>query len=305
MNLHRYLRRFHDEHAMMSKFDLDRIRRLRDTVQDRLVDRLFAAERPAVHRWLPQGSYAMNTMVRNTNNGEPDMDIDVGVVFRYEDLIDRYGSGRPPDVIKRWVSQALQQGNLSRSPRVRRNCVSVWYGGGEQIDLPVYRLTRRYNGDEFLELASESWTLSDPEGVNDWFADNVSGAPQLRRLVRLFKVLGRRQVPRLSGFAITSLVVQHYHSVEDRDDLAFYATAKQILAALQRSVRLEHPVLLGRLITKHEDDVAAETFLERLSVKLEILSTAFRPGTNAPSALRAWRHVFQHPFFSAAAADSV
>jgi len=306
VDLHSLVRTFHDEHVTVSKFEVDRITSLRDTVKARLIRNLALHGRPKVQHWISQGSYAMSTMVKSLKTGKPDMDLDIGIVFKYEDLMTGFDTEMKPNLVKRWVADALMQGNLISPPQVRKNCVTVWYESGEQIDIPVYRRTTRYQGDEFFELASSEWIVSDPTGVNDWFRDMVGnlspeagGSQQLRRLVRLFKVLGRHQTPKLSGFAITALVVENYKPVEGRDDHSFFLTAQRIVDSLTQTRRIYHPVLIGRRITKTVNDTAVVTYRDRLKTRVSILQPAFTTGVTYERAIRAWAMAFPHPFFRA------
>lgn len=287
----------------MSGVDTARITELREIVKQRIESRFEQARRPRVHQWIRQGSHAMHTMIRDLRTGRPDMDLDIGVVFRYEDLITRMQTEYPPGVIKRWIAEGLLHENLREPPQIRQNCVTVWYGTGEQIDVPVYRISRLYRGDEYLEIASKEWVLSDPVGVNDWFTEECQRSPettgslQLRRLVRLFKALGRSQTPRLSGFAITALVAKHYVPREGRDDYSFYLTGQRMLESLIATTRIEHPVLLGRMVTKGVGDPAVVKYRDRLRLKLSTLSKAFGPVADERAAVCAWLKVFQHAYF--------
>lgn len=303
MDLNWLVRGFHDDVVMMSRVDTERITALRETVQQRTENWLAQADRPEVHQWILQGSHAMNTMIRDLRTGRPDMDLDIGVVFRYEDLITRLQTEYAPGVIKRWIAKGLEHGNLREPPQIRKNCVTVWYRNGEQIDVPVYRISRLYRGDEYLELASQEWVLSDPVGVNTWFTEeckrspDCSGTLQLRRLVRLFKALGRSQTPRLSGFAITALVVNNYVPHDCRDDYSFYMTGLRMVESLTATTRVEHPVLLGRMVTKGIGEPAVVRYRNRLRTKLSMLSQAFGQAKDERAAIRAWLHVFNHDYF--------
>lgn len=304
MDLNWLIRGFHDDCVMMSSTDTDRITMLRDTIKERIERRLDQAGRPAIHRWIRQGSHAMHTMIRDLATGKPDMDLDIGVVFRYEDLITRLKTEYPPLVVKRWIAEALDHGNQNESPQIRKNCTTVRYRSGEQIDVPIYRISRLYRGDEYMELASTGWILSDPAGVNDWFTEKcqlspeTSGSLQLRRIVRLFKALGRSQTPQLSGFAVTALVAKNYVPRDGRDDYSFYLTGQRIMESLTKSAQIEHPVLLGRTITKGVADAAVVTYRNRLRAKLGALGSAFSTGNDEGAAVRAWRQVFyNHNYF--------
>ena len=299
MDLNWLVRSFHDEIVMMSSADTERIRLLRDTVIQRIESRLTQARRPTVHQWINQGSYAMNTMIRDLNTGKPDMDLDIGIVFRYEDLITRLQTEYTPIAVKRWIIDGLSHGNQKEPPQIRKNCTTVWYNTGEQIDVPIYRITRLYRGDEHLELASNEWVISDPLGVNEWFTDQCQRSPetagslQVRRIVRLFKALARSQNPPLSGFAITTLVVNNYVPKDGRDDYSFYLTGRRMLEALSRSTFIEHPVLLGRVIDRGGGVIK---YRDRLSSKLTHLSSAFTTN-NERVAVLAWLKVFPHAYF--------
>ncbi len=138
--------------------------------------------------------------------------------------------------------------------------------------MPVYRrvTTKDFFGNETVhhELASSDWIRSDARDVTEWFEkENNRQSPdqdngrQLRRMVRLIKKFARSrdswkgQI--LSGFGITKLVTERFHSSADREDEALYYTMKGIRDRLQFDLVVKHPVTPGATITKGADDAKA------------------------------------------------
>ncbi len=247
-----------------------------------------------------QGSYAMHTMVQTENN---DFDIDDGVYFKKEDLIDRYGIEKTPDEMKRMVKKAVSHHGLKEDPEIKENCVRVKYEKGYHIDIPVYRTVNYEQANQYYELAAAGeWKKSDPRAVTKWFNDAVSkkspdsiNGQQMRRIVRLLKDLVKRNTGILekgvSGFIISKLVEEEYEAHENRDDEALYYTMKNIHERLEEDMEVRHPII-DEMLTEGLFDPKITIFKKHLKSALNQLDILFE--TDDPAiAQEAWGDVFQ------------
>jgi len=181
---------YHDDKVTLPKSERTNMRDRRDATRERLKKRLKDKENPSPQEFIKQGSYAMITMVQDSNN---DYDIDDGVYFTQTSLKGPNGGDKAARDARQMVCDALKgDDRFSQEPEVKKNCVRVFYKAGYHIDLPVYRIR---DDDEDYELASGSdWVHSRAADVEDWFnkanqelsPDETNGR-QFRRMVRLLK----------------------------------------------------------------------------------------------------------------------
>ncbi len=156
---------FNDEVAL-SQSEQNEMRSRRNANRTRLEKGLKKNEKPLPNEHVPQGSYAMHTMVKDKDN---DYDIDDGVVFDKADLVGAQGAEMTALDVRKMVRDALDDGSFSKAPEVRTNCVRVFYTAGYHVDVPVYRKL----DDGSLELASAAWKGSSPTEVTEWYNKSV------------------------------------------------------------------------------------------------------------------------------------
>ena len=157
----------------LSKKQQDEMRTRRDAGRTRLESGLTVAKHPLPKETASQGSYQMRTMTQDDDN---DYDIDDGVYFDDDDLIDGNGNALSPLAARDRVCDALKwDGRLKHEAEVKRNCVRQVYPAGYHIDVPVYRIVTDDDGEkEWYELASgDDWVESDARDVTRWFNDLV------------------------------------------------------------------------------------------------------------------------------------
>jgi hypothetical protein len=310
INCNSEIKKYHSNEVVLSKTQQDEMRGRRDSGRIRLENGLIKAEHPLPYLIVSQGSYAMYTMVQDD---EYDYDIDDGVYFNSDELLDNNGNELEPKAVRKRVKNALYDERLAFDAQVKNNCVRQYYPVGYHIDLPVYRTTRSQDvlGNETVthELASgDEWVVSDARAVTKWFKDEVkqelkSGdidTSQIRRVVRLTKKMARSRMAwknkTTSGICITKLVVDHMVNVADRDDEALRFTWKAIKDVLNISHRIRHPVQSKNLA--EWDDEGVGFFKDCLSENLKDLEVLDESDCNHETAMNVWNKVFNTEYFS-------
>ena len=301
---------YHDKKATLPDAERREMRDRRDANRQRLKTGLDRERAPKTIECRSQGSYAMRTMVQQPDK---DYDIDDGVYFDKDKLKGPRGGDKTSSDAKDMVRKALQDERFDTPPESRTNCVRVYYAAGYHVDIPVYRRVRETNswGEAitWFELAGTEWKRSDPLAVTAWFAaenkrqspDTANGG-QLRRIVRLLKAFARSRPSWrdsiASGFMITKLVVDHYAPHSGRDDLALYHTMVAIYDRLCTTLEIEHPTVVGEMLTKGPDDARAKHLRDKLGWAVEQLQDTFLLDCTRAHTLGAWDKIFHTTFFS-------
>jgi hypothetical protein len=285
------------------------MRERRDANRRRLKGGLIRDESPTPIACHSQGSYAMHTMVQQTDK---DYDIDDGGYFTKESLQGPRGGDKSASDAKEMVRKALHTDSFKKPPDVLKNCVRVYYDAGYHVDVPVYRKFVRTNaqGEEVVvyELASSDWKRSDPRAVTSWFLnENKRQSPdqenggQLRRVTRLLKAFARSRDSwkgRIAtGFMITKLVTEKYVAHPNREDKTLYDTMVAIRDRLNHDLEIAHPTVEGEYLTKGTDDARARIFGEKLDEAIDKLAVLFDSCCSRERALKAWDQVFNTAFF--------
>lgn len=303
--------RFHDDEITLSKCGRDEMRARRDAGRRRLEIGLEVECHPQAKITCSQGSYAMWSMVQDRDN---DYDIDDGIYFDEVDLVDDQGRLLSPQQAKERICTALSRDKrFAQAAVVLANCVRQVYSEGYHIDMPVYRIVKRDDGQggacDVFELASnEDWVMSDARSTTRWFRDEVATrnarrageGDQMRRVVRLSKGFSRSgegwKEKTTSGIVITKLVVDHFVGSEERDDEALLATWKAIRVHLDVTTRVNHPVNSTDLA--EEGNAKVLFFRGKLSWALEELAI-LEGGCTRVEARDTWDKVFHSGYFGA------
>ena len=308
-NVHQDIHAYHDERVTLGMGERDEMRERRNANRIRIKAGLNRDHRPAPRRFQSQGSYAMRTMVQDSDK---DYDIDDGIYFDIESLRGPRGADKTSLETRTMVCEAVHDERFNKAPEVRENCVRVYYAEGYHVDLPVYRVvkTRGLTGSRtYCELAGATWKRSDPQSVTAWLRDadaarsqgNDSGVGQLRRIVRLLKSFARSRSSwhgRIaSGFMITKLVVEQYQP-NFREDLALFNTAVAIRDRLVRNLEVDHPTVRGEMLTRGPDDARARFLLEKLEMAIHRLKPLLAANCGRAQALNGWDAFFDSTFFS-------
>ena len=300
------IKRYHNKKVTLSGDEQDGMRGRRNVNRKRLKKGLAENGDPKPVGQRTQGSYAMKTMIQEIGNKH---DIDDGVYFSVESLVGSGDADKTALNARKMVRDALDDGSFTRPPKLKKNCVRVYYEAGYHVDVPVYRTwdEEDYWGEitTHVELASADWKKSDPLAVTNWFRDAVKeNSPeddqtQMRRVVRMHKKFAHSRDSwsdkNLSGFAMSKLVHEKFVGCSGDDERSLHQTMKAIKARLDFDLSIEHPVVDEMLA--ESDDPKSKFFHEKLTENLKHLDILDDSGCSKSDALRAWKKVFNDDFF--------
>lgn len=306
-NANKHLVNFHDARVFVNDASLSLARQRRQANRDRLKRGLEAAKEPAALEHVPQGSYAMSTMVQAESESS---DIDDGVVFSREALKGARGGDRTAKDTKEMVRAAVASTeDFKTPPEVRGNCVRIYYVDGFHVDMPVYR-TYDENGTTRKEIASTSeWKASAPEDITNWFNEQVTAKSpdetngrQMRRIVRLLKAWSKSRASwsMPSGFILSVLVDENYYSNplwKDRDDLALLHVMRGIRNRLMTNERVYRPVSPREEITRDSTLARIRKLRDELSSAIAELSKIERSDCDELMTLKALKTMFFTDYF--------
>jgi hypothetical protein len=294
---------FHDEDVTLKQEERTAMRDRRNSNRNRLKKNLKDKEKPLPAMFIKQGSYAMLTMIQDSDN---DYDIDDGVYFTKESLKDKDGKDMVPKNARQMVCDALKDDRFNKQPQVRKSCVRIFYEEGYHVDMPIYRITEQ---EEYELAMGDSWTISRAADVEDWFNNvNQKKSPdenngrQFRRIVRLLKKFARSRVDWkekiASGFTITKLAEERYIANKDREDMSLRNTMKDMCIRLLSDLEVAHPVTPGAKLTNGPDDEGTKFLRSKLSDAINTLNDLDDPNCTLEKALAVWDKVFNTDFFS-------
>jgi len=303
-NMHKTINEFYENHVRL-KDERKKLAEYRDINLDRLRTGLESLEYPKFYKYVNQGSYAMSTINQHPNK---DYDIDVGIIFRKDDL-----PSTALDARKR-VEDAMREGggNFSQPPEAKTNAVRVYYTEGHHIDLAIYRTHVDIGGNEVCEHSGSDWTPRDPMDITNWFntkvVDRSPSNPQatvaehqLRRVVRWLKVFAKsRETWDLPGGLILSVLTEEcYQADNDRDDVSLLNTMNAVLQRLKISEDVYNPIDRSRLLTNRPIDQGRICRLrDKLGIAIDKLQVLHDDKCTEGNALTAWYWVFQHDFWN-------
>jgi len=302
---------FHSKVVTLSRADQDEMRSRRDNGRTRLKKGLERENHPLPKEFSSQGSYAMRTMVEDS---QCEYDIDDGAYFPKDDLKVSSGAFLAPKAARQRICDALNQDERTYDAIVKTNCVRQEYAAGYHIDIPVYRTQQviDLSGAEKTkyELASgDEWIESDAREVTKWFNGKVgedirrgqTDHSQLRRLTKLTKAMARSRISWKSkttgGICISKLIVDHLVTDGSGDDKALRKTWQAIKKTLEISLEIKHPVLVGKLLARF-DDSGVQFFRDCLIDSLKTLEILDEEDCTEAKARKAWDKVFNCSFFS-------
>ncbi len=282
------------------------MRERRDANRKRLKKGLADNNDPSPTGQWTQGSYAMRTMIQETGSK---YDIDDGVYFSRDSLKGTQGAEKTAIAARNMVRDAIDDGTFTRAPKVKKNCVRVYYSPGYHVDIPVYRTWEEEGlfGEviERLQLASADWKDSDPLKVTEWFNNAMKELSppddntQFRRIVRLHKKFSnsreswRDKTP--SGFTVSKLCQEEYVPASGDDEKSLHLTMKAIKARLDFDLSVAHPVVSEELAG--DNDPKTEFLRQKLVENLKHLEILDDPNCTKKDALAAWAKVFNDEFF--------
>lgn len=303
------IRAYHDERVQITENQKKKLRKRRDANRDRLERGLKKNEDPTPVKPVIQGSYAMGTVIQEPESA---YDIDDGAVFTAKSLIGPKGAPKTALDARKMVRDAVDDGSFKTDPKVKTNCVRVYYDDGPHVDIPVYRSTKDWIGEDKYELASVDWKESDPEGVNRWFREWVkakaaAGMVHSHELIRLLKAICKYRpsyttLP--SGFVLTVLVQECYQSSHGRLDIELRELIETVHRRLENNLMVAHPVVFGEWLIDEDTKHRTEKLHEVLGRLVQTFAALDRPNCTRSETLKAWKEVFNTDFFDQGIADA-
>jgi hypothetical protein len=260
---------FYKKQVRLDTFSKDSLKTARDTCSNNVKNGLAKNGDPAPIGFVPQGSFAMETVVQHDDYK---YDIDYGIVFSKESLVGPRGGDKGPRDARQMVADAFKDKRFDSEPIVKTNCVRFPYAAGYHVDMPVYRESKNIWGTTIWEIASgDNWVESRPKAVTAWFDASVTAQSpdgkddgQMRRITCLLKAVEKTRVSYNwpSGFIVSVLAKDKYVS-DERDDIAFVKTVRAIVRRLNAYTSVDHPVVGGKLA--QEGDTAVCWMRDKLA----------------------------------------
>ena len=293
---------FLEKKVRLSKEDKNDLKDYRKKNLTRLTNGLKKNSEPAYHKAINQGSYAMHTI---NQHPDKDYDIDVGIIFKREDLKGSNGADKTALDARKMVCEAMKDDKFNKQPKVLKNCVRVYYEEGHHVDMPVYRIYENEDKEIIQELASNEWEESDPESITTWYNDAVieqspdtTNGRQMRRITRLNKKWAKSRdswnMP--SGFMISILVDEKYFDELDRDDESLYKTIKAIRDRLKYDKTLNNPITRDS-ISNGKEHLLTNMYNELDKVLADTLYILEEDECTYEQAMKAWSKFFKDDFF--------
>jgi len=286
------IKKYWDEEVKLSEDDVGVLRGNRDENIKKLKKRLMDDSFPLHKEEINQGSYSMKTIIQHPRN---DYDIDVGIVFKEDDL-QKKGKNNPLE-IRKYIAEIMKDDRFNKQPDYKKNCVRVYYNDGHHIDMPIYKEYKNEN-KTIQELASSLWEESDPKSINKWFVKRKEEKSELKKIVQLFKKWARSRnswsLP--SGLILTILANEKYVSYYSRLDEKFYWTLKALKDRLKYDKKVFNPTNNDEITSSDKHSVKVNNLTKRLDemfVFLEELETT----SDKKKVLLIWKRFFNDDFF--------
>jgi len=295
-NCSKEMMEFLEKKVRLSQKEKDNLKDYRDKNLKRLRDGLKKNDEPEYYKYINQGSYAMHTINQHPDN---DYDIDVGIIFKREDLKGSNGADKTALDARKMVCKAMQDNKFKKQPEVLKNCVRVYYEEGHHVDMPVYRIYNNENGKEILELAGSEWEESDPEAITRWFKEEKQRKSQLKDIVQLSKKWSKSRdswnMP--SGLLFTILLSENY-TVHERIDETFYWSLKELRNRLKYDKKVFNPTNCDEITSRDKHLKKVEFLFDKLEDALDNnLYILEEDDCTYKQAMKAWSKFFKDDFF--------
>lgn len=223
-----------EENISVSSSKKDTLRKGRNSIREKVRKELKDKEKKSP-KFSMQGSFAMNTMIREENSK---YDIDDGVyISDYED--EEKESWPVPSTVHNWIVNAVEN-QTSKKPIDKNTCVRVDYEADYHIDIPIYIVK-----DDIAYLAhkSKGWIVSDPKSFKEWYKEkNKDTNNQLRRTIKYLKKWKEYKKIDFKGIEITILASNNYSNIDGNDLKSILATVSNIIIELDSEFVCYRPV---------------------------------------------------------------
>lgn len=265
--------------------DVKFLRAARNKVVTRIKNHFSDYLNQPTPKFIGQGSFSMKTIVKPHSGA---YDIDVGVYLQGQS---RYRADWPkPETVSNWLKKALKN-HTSIKPIDKKTCLRIIYKPKQRgsaiyyhVDLPIYIEYENLWGNKKTRIGQNGekcWEeKSDPKGFTSWVTKacqrNKIDKSQFIRIVKYLKAWKdnhKKKGKMPNGMLLTVLAGENFIHNE-RDDISFYKTIKNISRQLNASHYIEKPVEphndLGDYLT-HEQ---WKKFKKKLDILIEDMKQA-------------------------------
>lgn len=254
----------------------------RQALQKRIVDFFKTKPSVPVPKFYIQGSYKMGTMVIDKMGT---YDVDLGIYFLTKPTVE-------PLTLQKYVSDAVIS-HTETGVEHKDKCIRVIYKGDFDIDLPVYY--KSINDKHPFLATKNKWFESDPKEICDWFDSKKDNNGQLVRLVKYFKAWANNRSKKMpSGIAFSVWCAKNFKP-NNRDDIAFYDTAKAIYDSFLWDISCKNPATPGDDFLTKLDSGQKSNFKETFSNLIKDAERALKQD-NLTSSCNIWKQQFGEKF---------
>ena len=248
------------------------------------VRRVLARALPAEYavRFVAQGSFRLRTCVRRAG-----LDIDDCVIIEH-----REGFNVTVAELHAVVFATLRNHNIAVYPRCP--CLRAMFGNGVRVDLALYVQTPERA--TFFAHRRDGWVLTHPSYLTAWFERAAESAPQLRRLVKYYKLWSRRVTGKMPSGVVAMILFTRFYHPDIRDDIAFVKTVDAVASHLAAGGGCRRPTppaneeLLWRELTHEEGSQCIAALRSVAAIGRRALDAP------APIATALWLEVFGSAF---------
>ena len=297
INCEKEIKAYWDEKVKLLQRDVKTLTGHRDANMKKLKKRLKEDDFPLYNEEINQGSYSMKTIIQHPKN---DYDIDVGIVFKEEDLKSK--SKNDPLKIRQYIANLMKDQRFKEQPDCKKNCVRIHYNDGYHIDIPIYKKCINSSDELILKLASSDWEESDAKSINKWFREQKKEKLELKKLVQLTKKWSRSRISwnLPSGLILTILTDEKYVE-KTRLDERFYWTLKSLYERLRNDKEVYNPTNNDEITLSEKHKKKVENLYDRLhemfDVDGKVNFSELETTQDKKKALFIWKKFFNDDFF--------
>lgn len=256
--------------------------------------------KPRVWKFVEQGSWAHNTIIRPVEGGEFDADLLV--------IIDPVEGWTASDYVESLGEIFEESGVYKDKTKVWEYCITITYAGDRKIDIaPCIRGRVIADRLEVCNLPEDAFERTEPIEYTDWFntKNGYSGSNSFRKVTRLIKYL--RDIEKdfkCPSIVLTTLIGEQIEW-SDKDAIEFEdvpTTLKTVFNRLDAwlQARVKKPAIFNPGL-KSEDFAATMSEDEYTSLRLSINSLRLKVDEAYDkkgrfNSILAWREIFGDKF---------
>lgn len=255
---------------------------------------------PKILRWVPQGSWAHQTIIKPVDQGEFDADL-----LTFIDPIEKWNAA---DFLDSLYDSLRENGTYKDKLKRWSHCVTITYANDKKIDVAPCIVNRKNIGSfEVCNRDSNQFELTEPEKYTDWLIEKnqISKENSFRKATRLIKYLRdiKTRFTCSSVLLTTILGYQVFDSDRNGIELVDVPTTLKVLFGrmdnwLQENAikpKVLNPFLASEDFAASLGDDQYTNFRQKIHDYREWIDDAFdEPDRN--ESIAKWRRVFGDEF---------